>query len=261
MAVREQHAAGWLKRLMISKVKANRDEIPMRGMQSKDVVRVGDTIRRPRANGAADVHRLLRHLEATDRAIAPRFLGIDNEGRQVLSYIPGQVVNRTPANLSDARLRSAAALIRRFHDATAGTPLARDQEIVMHSDLGPHNIVFAGSKAVGIIDWDEARPGSRLVDVAHAAWCCADICTDVPVQEQSRKLWLFCATYGWAEPAQVSQLVDEIAARFQQAADAHVTSGRVEAARIFETFIRWMGEYGGQLKIDPGPAFASNLKR
>jgi aminoglycoside phosphotransferase (APT) family kinase protein len=131
----------------------------------------------------------------------------------------------------------------------------------MHTDLGPHNIVFAGSKAVGIIDWDEARPGSRLVDFAHAAWCCADICTGVPVQEQSRTLWFFCAQYGWAEPAQVSQVVDEIAARFQRAADAHVTSGRGESARIFETFIRWMGEYGGQLKIDPGPALASNLKR
>ncbi|WP_311028730.1 aminoglycoside phosphotransferase family protein [Mesorhizobium koreense] len=246
---------------MINRVKADRNEFPMRGMQTKDVVRIGHTVRRPCTDRTADVHRLLRHLEATGQAIAPRPLGIDAEGRQMLSYIPGRVINRTPAGLSNARLRSAAALIRQFHDATAGTPLARDQEIVMHTDLGPHNIVFAGPKAVGIIDWDEARPGSRLVDFAHAAWCCADICTGVPVQEQSRKLWLFCANYGWAEQAQVSQVVDELAARFQRAADAHVTSGRGEAARIFETFIRWMGEYGGQLKIDPDPALGSNLKR
>jgi aminoglycoside phosphotransferase (APT) family kinase protein len=131
----------------------------------------------------------------------------------------------------------------------------------MHTDLGPHNIVFNSSKAVGIIDWEDARPGSRLVDFAHAAWCCADICTGVPVQEQSRKLWLFCAQYGWKEPAQVSQVVDEIAARFQRAAGAHVRSGRGEAARIFETFIQWMGEYGGQLKIDADPTPSSNARR
>lgn len=246
---------------MMARMKANNGEIPMPGVQSKDVVRIGDTIRRPLADGASDVHRLLRHLEATGLAIAPRLLGIDDEGRQILSYIPGKVVNRTPANLSDASLASAATLIRQFHDATAGTALAHDQEIVMHTDLGPHNIVFNGSKAAGIIDWDEARPGSRLADFAHAAWCCADICTGVPVQEQSRKLWIFCSHYGWAEPPQVSNVVDEIAARFQRAVDAHVRSGRVEAVRIFESFICWMGENGGQLKIDPGPALRSNIKR
>lgn len=235
---------------MICKVSADSDEIPMPGIQSKDVVRIGNTVRRPLVDRAADVHTLLRHLEATGQAIAPRFLGIDAEGRQMFSFLPGRVINRTPAGLSDARLVSVAALIRKFHDATAGTPLALDQEIVMHTDLGPHNIVFNGSKAVGIIDWDEAKPGSRLVDFAHAAWCCADICTRVPVQEQSRKLWLFCAHYGWGEPAQVSQVVEEIAASFRRAADAHVTAGRSEAAQIFESFIRWMGQNGKQLKIN-----------
>jgi phosphotransferase family enzyme len=59
---------------------------------------------------------------------------------------------------------------------TAGSPLADGQEVVCHGDLGPHNFVFDGDAAVGIIDWDASvGPGLRLVDLGHAVWCCADV--------------------------------------------------------------------------------------
>ena len=83
----------------------------------------------------------------------------------MISYINGETIDSSPARLSDARLVSAAGLVRRFHDATAGTALAAAQEIVAHGDLGPHNIVFSGDTAVAIVDWDhDVAPGSRLVD-------------------------------------------------------------------------------------------------
>ncbi len=134
------------------------------GRQTVGITRIGDTVRRPRHARSDFVHALLRHLEAAGFYGAPHLLGIDERGREVLTYINGETIDSTPARLSDARVVSAARLIRRFHDATGGTALAAAEEIVAHGDLGPHNIVFNGDTAVAIIDWDEAvAPGSRLL--------------------------------------------------------------------------------------------------
>jgi hypothetical protein len=82
------------------------------------------------------VHALLRHFEAVGFEGAPRLLGIDQQGREMLSFIEGDVfvspesAQDPVAILSDAKLVSAARLIRRFHDATAGTPFADDAEVV-----------------------------------------------------------------------------------------------------------------------------------
>ena len=104
-------------------------------------------------------------------------------------------------------------LVRRFHDTTAGTTWAGAHEVVCHGDLGPHNTVFRGEEAVRIVDWDdEVSGGERVLDVAHAIWCYADLVEDaVPVEEQARRLELACATYGGVTPAQV---VEELLARF-----------------------------------------------
>src|SRR3954454_9334545 len=76
------------------------------------VVRVGDTVRRPQRPTSPATHALLRHLAAVGFAGAPRFLGVDEQGREVLSYIPGTAV--TPPypswSLTDAALTSVAHL-------------------------------------------------------------------------------------------------------------------------------------------------------
>jgi hypothetical protein len=220
------------------------------GQQTKGIVRVGQTVRRPLHDRSNYFHALLRHLEAVGFDGAPRLLGIDAQGREVLTYIPGEVVVRSPTWLSDARLDSAARLIRRFHDATAGTALAGDQEVVGHGDIGPHNIVFDGDVAVGIIDWDvSVGPGSRLVDLGHAVWCCADVAEqDVPVAEQARKVRRMCDAYGWAD---VGVVVDEIGDRFRRARDDHARAGRAKAAAIFENELRWMDQNAAALKAVP----------
>jgi hypothetical protein len=217
------------------------------GAQTDGVVRVGETVRRPLSARSEYVQAVLEHLESAGFDGAPRLLGIDEQGREVLTYIPGEVVVAAPAGLSDVRLTSAARLIRRFHDATAGTALAGDEEVVCHADLGSHNIVFDGEEAVGLIDWnDEVAPGPRLIDFAHAVWCCADVCqADVEVPEQARKVRLMCDAYGWEEPVAV---VDEIAARFRRARDAHAAAGRAKAVTIFEEMMVWMERNGPALK-------------
>jgi hypothetical protein len=211
------------------------------GRQTQGIVRVGQTVRRSLHERSDYVHALLRHLEAVGFDGAPRLLGIDAQGREVLTYLPGEVVVRSPARLSDARLDSAARLIRRFHNATAGTSLADDQEVVGHGDLGPHNIVFDGDVAVGIIDWDaNVGPASRLVDLGHAVWCCADVAElAVPVAEQARKVRRLCDAYGWPE---VDLVVQEIGDRFRRARDQHAQAGRTKGAAIFDRKVQWMDQ-------------------
>ncbi len=89
-------------------------------------------------------------------------------------------------------------------------------------------------------------PGRRLVDFAHAVWCCADVCErEVEVGEQARKTQLMCETYGWFTPATV---IDEITARFRRAYAEHVRHGRDQGAVIFAEMVRWMEEHGPALK-------------
>jgi aminoglycoside phosphotransferase (APT) family kinase protein len=217
------------------------------GRQTVDIVRVGDTVRRPQHARSDFAHAVLRHLNAAGFNGAPRLLGIDEHGREVISHINGETIDSSPARLSDARLVSAAGLVRRFHDATAGTALAAAQEIVAHGDLGPHNIVFSGDTAVAIVDWDhDVAPGSRLVDFGHAVWCCADVCEpDIPVAEQAHKVRLMCDAYGWDNPPAV---IDEIAERFQRARNNHAAHQRHKAVAVFDEMIAWMQRHAPELK-------------
>jgi hypothetical protein len=153
------------------------------------VVRVGNTVRRPikRARPAAAVRGLLVHLEEVGFEGAPRFLGIDDQGREVLSFIDGQVpLPPFPAwSMTDTALVSVARLLCRFHDATESlnsggidgwfTSWADPAggTVVCHNDACPQNVVFRDGEAIALIDFDLAAPGRRLWEVASAArdWC------------------------------------------------------------------------------------------
>lgn len=110
------------------------EEAPLRGgWVTEGVVRVGDTVRRPPGPNSSAVQALLVHLEHVE---APRFLGYDEQGRETLSFIGGDVPSDCRAILwSDDQLVEASALLRRFHDATAGTDQAGDREVVCHKRL------------------------------------------------------------------------------------------------------------------------------
>ena len=216
------------------------------GAQTRGLVKVGVTVRRPSYPRAHFVDALLRHLEAVGFAGAPRVLGYDDQGRQVLTFIDGTVPHLMPFNLSDEQLLSAAELVLAFHDAMATSPLCDGQEVVCHGDLGPHNTVFRGPRAVAIIDWDsDVRPGRRADDFAHAVWCFADLTeAAVPVAEQARRTRLMCSAYPNMTPGiVVAELID----RFQRARDQHATAGRVRATEVFDRLLGWMATYGEEL--------------
>lgn len=207
-------------------------------------MRVGSTVRRPRHARSDYVQRLLDHLARAGFAGAPRPLGYDNQGREVVSFIDGQVPTAPPFNLSDQQLLSATDLILAFHDATSTSPLRGSHEVVCHGDLGPHNTVFRGEDAVAIIDWDaDVGPGRRSVDLAHAVWCFADLTdeTSVTLDEQARRAQLMCDAYPGMSP---SVVVRELTARFSRARAQHAAAGRSGGVEIFDGIITWMNLNG-----------------
>ena len=150
---------------------------PLPGGFVNTVVRIGDTVRRPMPKSANYVHQLLRHLHDAGWPHAPRVLGRDDEGREMLSWIDGAVPwqpQRQVAVRTRAGLIRVAELLREFHDLTAGTDLAAGAEVVCHNDLSPKNTVYldsgSGLVPVAFLDWDNAGPGQRVQDVAHACW-------------------------------------------------------------------------------------------
>src|SRR6516165_10637323 len=75
---------------MMAGVDLEQEEVPLTGGRVlRGVVRVGRTVRRPMPADAEYVHGLLARLERCGFEGAPRFLGVDARGREVLSFIEG----------------------------------------------------------------------------------------------------------------------------------------------------------------------------
>ncbi|HST66087.1 MAG TPA: phosphotransferase [Mycobacteriales bacterium] len=206
-------------------------EVPLHGGTANRglVVRIGDTVRRPARPTGAATHALLRHLDRVGFDGAPRFLGIDAEGREVLSYVPGRAITRPyPAwALTDAALTSVAALLQRYHAAVTGfdpapyewppsPPAPFRGTLVLHNDPNLDNVVFRHGRAVALIDFDLASPGPRVWDVAAAVRLWAPLRQDADVDDARRgrvlhRLRLFADAYGLV-PEERGQLVDAVIA-------------------------------------------------
>jgi Ser/Thr protein kinase RdoA (MazF antagonist) len=170
-------------------------ELPLGGGDvTEGVVRVGDTVRRPHAPWSEAVAAYLRHLERVGFDGAPRFLGVDEQGRDVLDFVPGVVPGQPVVEhwaAAPAVLEAVARLLRRLHEASASfeppagavwfgddvppvvfppdVPPEPAADIVSHFDVTPQNVVFRGGEPVALIDFDLTHPGSRLRDVVNTA--------------------------------------------------------------------------------------------
>ena len=146
------------------------------------VVRTGNKVRRPSGPWTPAVHALLHHLRANGFDAAPQAHGLDEQGREVLDFAPGEVPGYPmPAYVwTDETLTEVARLLRAFHDATSGftepasttwyLPPREPREVICHGDIAPYNSVFRDGRPVAFIDFDTAHPGPRVWDVAYAAY-------------------------------------------------------------------------------------------
>ncbi|MEV0674902.1 aminoglycoside phosphotransferase family protein [Actinosynnema sp. NPDC050436] len=201
------------------------------GNDTEEVVRVGDTVRRsrgPRADFAAEV---LRHLEAVGYPHAPRYLGTDDAGRDVLTYLPGRTTDH-PSQRAAGAYALAGTMLRRLHDATAGHPLAGGAECVAHGDPGPFNAIFRDGLPVAFIDWTTCAPGSRLDDLAYLAWTwCVQAVGNVPVADQAAHLAELRDGYGEVEPEALVAAVVDRQTRVVERATATLADPASPAAR------------------------------
>ncbi|GLY86627.1 aminoglycoside phosphotransferase family protein [Actinoallomurus iriomotensis] len=194
------------------------DEDVLQDAPHRRVVRLGDTVRRPTHPWTPAVHALLGHLEQVGFPYSPRLLGIDEEGREVLTYLDGESgPDGWVKVVDDAGLKTFARLLREYHDAVAGfRPPDEltwftgerglgDDEVICHGDFGPWNIVWRGTRPAGILDWDYARPTHRMHDIAYALEYVAPFRDDAEClrwlrhpepPDRRHRLELFAATYG-----------------------------------------------------------------
>ena len=206
------------------------DEIPLVGGNvSAGTVRTGETVRKPQTAASPNVHMLLQHLEASGFTASPRFLGLDDKDRAVLSFVKGETGVPPDIWLSDAAMLSAARLLRRYHDATFGFTGATDLwayrhpdpdqwQVICHNDFAPYNMAFENNLPTGIFDFDLAGPGPRLRDVAYLAFWTVPLAFDADdlgpyaltdLGNSSDRLKRFCQSYGVACNKAVLDMVRE----------------------------------------------------
>lgn len=150
------------------------EEFPLAGgAMTEGVVRIGDTVRRPPPHSPQLMRDVLLHLERAGFERAPRWLGIDEQGRDILTWIDGETFTdrsqmhpyigdlAVRVTFSDDQLAEAMRLLCHYHRTFAG-------EVICHGDFGPWNIVWRDGLPFAVIDFDNVYRGDAADDVAYA---------------------------------------------------------------------------------------------
>jgi aminoglycoside phosphotransferase (APT) family kinase protein len=219
-----------------------------------EVTRVGATVRRPAGPWTPAVHALLAHLADRGFTGAPRAHGIDQQGREIVDFIEGEVPDYPLPGwaVEDVAVRAVGELLRDFHDATTDFvsppqarwyfPPCRPEEVVCHGDVAPYNTVFRNGRPAALIDFDTAHPGPRVWDVAYAAYRFVPLTAPsnaefhVSLEEQCRRVRILADAYG-LDAGQRAVLTQTAAARLRHL----VTHIREQAAGGHEAFAAHLG--------------------
>jgi hypothetical protein len=240
------------------------------------VTRVGQTVRRPRRPTSPATWALFDHLERVGFDGAPRFLGVDDRGREMLSFISGEAAIEPQEDwaLTDETLVSVAELLRGYHDAAASfdaaghswpefVPPEFHDALISHNDPNLDNVIFSGGVAVGLIDFDLASPGSAVWDVTCAArlWAPLRDERDVPDVLRGRsleRLRIFVDAYGLPrrDRLRVVELAIHTHERCYRVVRAalgggHETFGRMwrDGGRVkTERTRRWIASHGPEMR-------------
>jgi hypothetical protein len=224
-----------------------------------EVLRVGDTVRRPVGDHSPAVSLLLEQL-AAEGFPAPVPSGRDEEGREIFRWIQGDVpVPPYPEwSLTDDALASVGRLLRRYHDAVRlfspsphlqwSDELADPQggPLICHNDVCPENVVFRSGEAVALLDFDLAAPGRPVWDLAQTARMWIPLRPPEMSGERGhldpfRRLALVAHAYG-LEGAEHRPLVDAIIA--SKRLGTRFVERRMKACE--PAFVEAWGQLGGR---------------
>lgn len=241
-------------------------EIPLSGGNTNlGVVRIEDTVHRAVGKFSPTVHRFLKFLASQKFAGAPTFLGIDEIGREILSYMPGHCEVDEYQWLSDSYVISSATLLRNFHQCSSKfIPTATDSwaysypdasmhQVICHNDFAPYNLINNGHEFVSIIDFDLIGPGPRLRDVAYCAFWIAPLSqNDKSMREHaladlnngSRRLKLFCNAYGITLDSSLLDMVSSILVHMadEKAMIAMIGAERTSLLKADGHLLHWHNE-------------------
>lgn len=190
----------------------------LEGGRKNQIKRTGNHVIRPAGIWSKAVHQLLTHLQENGFKSAPKALGFDENGNEILTFIAGDVCNYplSAEAKSLAALETAASLLRAYHDTTISflqnnldpqqwmLPTRQPIEVICHGDYAPYNVVLNGRIAIGIIDFDTAHPGPRIWDIAYALYRWAPFTNPQnddgwgTLTEQITRAKQFCDAYGLA---------------------------------------------------------------
>ncbi len=210
----------------------------LQGGRENSIFLSKDKVFRPSGKWSSTVHQLLLHLEREGFKAAPKSYGFDDSGREIVSYVHGDVFNYPlKGNIaSKEALVSAAKLLRQYHDASSlfiakfqldemewMLPTREPIEVICHGDYAPYNVVLHGTDTVGIFDFDTAHPAPRVWDIAYATYCWAPFKTHKPdsmgnLESQSIRAKHFCDAYGLSDTDRLS-LVSSMIERVQALVD------------------------------------------
>lgn len=163
------------------------NEEVLTGGNVSTVYRVGDTVRRELKPDSPKIHKLLKHLDKKGFSYAPQFLGIDEKGREILSFIEGKAGNDPTKEYmwSNIVLKEIAKMLRLYHDSVSDFTIEESWqsidntpepfEVICHNDFAIYNLIFNHKRPIGIIDFDVAGPGPRLWDIAYTLYTCVPL--------------------------------------------------------------------------------------
>ncbi len=189
-------------------------EVPLPGGNTTGAVLIDDVVHKRASPWTPTVHALLRYLEDQGFDGAPRSRGFDDQGREMLTYLPGETVGGRdpwPAWVwSDPLLIQTGRWLRRLHDVTADfRPPAGERWfvggamapglVVGHQDAAPYNAVVAGETLVGFYDWDIAGPSTREWDLSFSMLTWVPLAAPVPddTRDRIRRFHLLLDAYGY----------------------------------------------------------------
>ena len=222
-------------------------EIPLTGGDMNVVVRVGDTIRRPPE--PQPVVELLEWYGHVGFDGAPRFLGHDDQGREILSFVEGEPAF-APVPSSDEVVAAIGALLRRAHEAQQG--FAPPSRVIGHGDLFWTNVIFRDGLPVALIDWELARPMTRTLEVAMAATYWAGVRIDeqlvewgIPLERRGERLRLLCDAYG-LQPEERGTLLEELIASRRERIERGLWRGSTPI-EVIRANLRWTEEHAAEL--------------
>lgn len=170
--------------------------MPLEGGAIAEVVRVGDTVRRSTGPWTPEAHAVLRHLEAVGCDLAPRVLGADDWGREILTYLPGETIHAHHLDLLelDDTLVRAGAFVAELH---AALPRHPDGTVSLHGDLAPWNVLVDGDRWFAI-DWDSTHRGEPAWEVAYCLFTFCSLWADraLAPADAVHRMRAFAAGYG-----------------------------------------------------------------